>query len=151
MALNNYDDAQQDWDAECIAEALGRVAPLVDQDGHALVLLSDDLEVLRKFDASEYRGSGFSKMQLSYVSFLKVSVDAPRTPAFYVAVFLSKNHASKDNQLLAPALAALEPIKGGRQGKPALDGYQLEFIPHDSTRNVHGLQRPLEVMRHVIR
>jgi hypothetical protein len=53
--------------------------------------------------------------------------------------------------MLAKQLQALEPLKEGRLGNPAVDGVMTNYIEAGSQKYLAGVQRPLEIMRHIIR
>jgi hypothetical protein len=112
-----------------------------------MVLLSDDEAVIGKFD-SVCEGHKLSPGQMSNVAYVLDS----KLPGFSVGVFLPiANRNVTQERVLAKQLQALEPIKGGRIGMPSIDGYMASFISDGDTRNSKGVQRPVELMRHVIR
>jgi hypothetical protein len=134
----------QDWDRVVIDSVMDAVAPLLDST-FTFVLISDNPSVLESFDHVKH---ALGPLELSQVSYVNGSDLKP----FYVGVFPPHipRHLSKP-RLLAPQLQALEPVLRGRINSPDVDAYMPSYIADGEEKAVPGMQRPVELMRHVIR
>ncbi len=122
------------------------MSPLLDSKaGYTLILMSDDESVLRSFDEVA-SGQQLQKMELSDAAYVLPSA----LPSFSIGVFLPSG-VRRNTRVLQKQLQALEPIKGGRLGVPAIDGYMPHFVSSGEIKNVPGRQRPVELLRHIIR
>jgi hypothetical protein len=136
----------QEWDMNTIAKVLEAVSTLVDARGFKFVLLANDVHVIKAFD-SVCAHHKLNPVQISDVAYVLGS----SLPGFSVGVFLPKGSPLAAPRILARQLQALEPIHHGRIGVPSIDAYMDAFVAEGQSRSISGVQRPVELIRHVLR